>query len=518
MITPIIDRLNFENNPEIRALICHETLYYSDKVTKIKEWRFNSSRNFLVTDQAIYNLKEFTCQRKIELSKIKGITINGINDRLIIHGQDGEYDYLIETPNKLELITTIEKLYESLTSKELLFSIQKEHKKLLSFVATKLEKKKNPKICKIDYNNLMSIREYIESEGNININSHPATKELSKLFIQNNKYKDENISNFQILKIIGKGSGSYIYLANYQNENVVLKVIDKLHIVNNNLIPQIQLEKNILSSFNQKFLVQLKFFFMTNTQIIFVMPFYQGGDLYQLLIKKQKFDETKVAFYLVQVANMLNFLHSHNLIYRDLKPENLLIDNNGYLKLCDFGLCKIIEVKNELSNSFCGSAEYISPEIISGNGYDYMSDWWAFGILCYELLFGIPPFYDNSVERIFDLICTTQLHFPSEINISDDTKDFLCRLLDKDPKKRLGCKKGFDEIINHKFFQAVIPDKIIKGVSSPPITIDINNDNLTLNFDQMYINMKPEIIENIEPQEMTKINEFQNQFEELKKE
>ena len=110
MITPIIDRLNFENNPEIRALICHETLYYSDKVTKIKEWRFNSSRNFLVTDQAIYNLKEFTCQRKIELSKIKGITINGINDRLIIHGQDGEYDYLIETPNKLELITTIEKL------------------------------------------------------------------------------------------------------------------------------------------------------------------------------------------------------------------------------------------------------------------------------------------------------------------------------------------------------------------------------------------------------------------------
>ena len=517
MITQINDTLNFGNNPEIKSLICHETLYFSGKVIKIHGWLWNNERNFIVTDQSIYNLKNFYCKRKIDISKLKGITISKVSDQMVFHGEGSEYDYLIETSLRKLLIETIEKIYESITGKELLFSIQNT-KNLKDFVTTKKDKASNSSFSKMDLEHLMSIREFIESDGNININSHPETQKLSEIFKENNKYKDENLSNFQILKVIGKGPGSYIYLSKYEGENVVLKVIDKLHIVNNNLIPQIQLEKNILSSFNQKFLVQLKFFFMTNTQIIFVMPFYQGGDLYQLLIKKQKFDETKVAFYLVQVANMLNFLHSHNLIYRDLKPENLLIDNNGYLKLCDFGLCKIIEVKNELSNSFCGSAEYISPEIISGNGYDYMSDWWAFGILCYELLFGIPPFYDNSVERIFDLICTTQLHFPSEINISDDTKDFLCRLLDKDPKKRLGCKKGFDEIINHKFFQAVIPDKIIKGVSSPPITIDINNDNLTLNFDQMYINMKPEIIENIEPQDMSKINEYQSQFEELKNE
>ena len=517
MITPIIDKLNLGNNQEIRALICHETIYYSDKVTKIREWRWNNQRNFLVTDQAIYNLKEFSCQRKIEISKLRGFTISALSDRIVIHGQDGEYDYLIETPNKLELITTIEKIYESLTSKELLLSIQKEHKKLLDFVATKKEKNKNPQLCKIDYNNLMSIREYIESEGNVNINSHPQTKKLSILFRENNKYKDEKLSNFEIIKIIGKGAGSYIYLAKYQNENVVLKAIDKLYIVNNNLIPQIQLEKNILSSFNEKFLIQLKFFFMTNTKIIFVMPFYQGGDLYQLQTKRKKFDETTVAFYLVQVANMLHVLHSNNILYRDLKPENLLLGNDGYLILCDFGLCKIIEEQKELSNSFCGSAEYISPEIIAGYGYNIMSDWWSFGILCYELLFGIPPFYDNSVDRIFNLISTTQLNFPSNINISDDTKTFIIRLLKKNPNERLGVK-GYDEIIQHPFFSSVRYEKIINRSTKTPIPMNISNDNLTLNFDEMYINIKPEIIENIEPQDMTKINEFQSQFEELKTE
>ena len=516
MITPILDYLNLGNNPEIRALICHETLYYSDKVKKIREWRWDVQRNFIVTDQAIYNLKEMTSQRKIEIAKLKGFTISSLSDRIVIHGINGEYDYLIETPRKLELITTIEKIYESLTSKELLFSIQKKHKKLLDFVATKVEKKNDPLICKIDYNNLMSIREYIESEGNININSHPKTKILSSLFKENNKYKDEQLSNFKIIKIIGKGSGSYIYLANYQDENVVLKAIDKLHIVNNNLIPQIQLEKNILSSFNEDFFVQMNFFFMTETKIIFVMPFYQGGDLYQLQVKKKTFDESKVAFFLVQVANMIKFLHEKNIIYRDLKPENLLLDDNGYLKLCDFGLCKIIEEPNELSNSFCGSAEYISPEIISGNGYNKMSDWWSFGILCYELLFGVPPFYDNSVERIFDLISTTQLNFPSHINISKETKQFISQLLQKNPTQRLGYK-GFKEIASHPFFQSVVFDKIIQGITKTPIPM-INSNDLTSNFDQLYINMKPEIIENIEPQEMTKINEFQNQFEELKKE
>ncbi len=306
----------------------------------------------------------------------------------------------------------------------------------------------------------MSIREYIESEGNININCYSQTEILSEIFNQNNRYKEEKLSNFKILKVIGKGCSSYIYLSLYQNENVVLKVIDKLYIINNSLITQIELEKNILSSFNEDFFVQIHFYFMTETKIIFVMPFYQGGDLFQFQVKKKTFDESIVAFILVQVANMIKYLHERNIIYRNLKPENLLLNNDGYLKLCDFGLCEIN--KNESELCFCGSAEYISPEIINGKGYNYISDWWSFGILCYELLFGIPPFYDKSIDKIFDLISSTQLSFPNHKYISNDTKDFIVKLLEKNPEKRLGYNQGYDVIISHPFFNRVNADKIIK--------------------------------------------------------
>ena len=514
MITQIHDTLKIGNNPEIKSLICHETLYFSGKVTKIRSWRLNCERNFVITDQAIYNLKNFNCKRKIEIQKLKGLTISKVNNQLVIHGEGNEYDYLIDSPLKFILVETIEKVYESLTGKELLFSIQG-GKNLKEFVTTKSEKGKNPNLSKINTNNLMSIREYIESEGNININSHPQTEILSEIFNQNNKYKDEQLSNFKIINIIGKGAASYIYLSLYQNEYVVLKVIDKLYIINNSLIPQIQLEKNILSSFNEDFFVQIKFFFMTETKIIFVMPFYQGGDLYQLQMKKKTFDESKVAFFLVQVANMIKFLHEKNIIYRDLKPENLLLNNDGYLKLCDFGLCKIIENESELSSSFCGSTEYISPEIISGKGYSFISDWWSFGILCYELLFGIPPFYDKSIDRIFFFFSSTELSFPSDINISNDTKDFLIKLLKKNPEERLG-SKGYEQIIAHPFFNSVIVDKIITKKTNTPIPISISDSDLTMNFDNIYTNMNPQIIENIEPKDMAKIKENEKLFEELK--
>ena len=291
----IFDNLNYKDNPEIKSIINNENIYFSGKVTKIRDWRWNQERNFIITDKAIYNLKNLSNQRKINITKIKGFTISKLCDQLVIHGDDDEYDYFIETPLKKNLIETVENIYEILTGKELLFSIQNTIN-LRDFVTTKKEKSKNPKLSKFDTSHLMSIREYIESEGNININSHLQTQKLSILFNKNNKYKEEKLSNFKLLKIIGKGKGSYIYLSKYQNKNVVLKVIDKLYIINNSLIPQINLEKNILSSFNEDFLVQLEFFFMTETKIIFVMPFYQGGDLYQLQIKKRHLMKQKQHF------------------------------------------------------------------------------------------------------------------------------------------------------------------------------------------------------------------------------
>ena len=153
------------------------------------------------------------------------------------------------------------------------------------------------------------------------------------------------------------------------NNNYVLKVISKYYLISNNLIDQIYLEKNILSHLNKNFISELYFYFLTDTKIIFVLPFYQGGDLLNFIQKKIKIDEDLLRFYTVQTF-MLNELHKNNIMYRDIKPENLMINNDGYLKLIDFGNCKIIE-NDELSCSLIGNPCCVSPEMISGKGHNY---------------------------------------------------------------------------------------------------------------------------------------------------
>jgi serine/threonine protein kinase len=334
----------------------------------------------------------------------------------------------------------------------------------------------------------MSIREFIDSDGSLSINTHPNSQKLEDEFKKDNKYR-EGISfmHFEIISLIGKGNTANIYLANYEGEMVALKVIDKAFIYQMEMIDKILLEKNILSSFSdEKFLCHMKFFFMTNTKICFVLPFYPGGDLFTMLENKGPFDEATAGFYGAQVAHMISFLHSKNIVYRDLKLENLMVNENGYLVLIDFGSCKVIEEKTELQCSFDGSIDYMAPEVISGDGHGMMADWWSFGILIYELLCGKPPFHEGSTERILDLITTSNIRFPSKMRVSSVTRDFIVRLLKKNPKERIG-QNEFQQIVTHHFFQGSNVNSVINQKYSPPLTPNISGDPLA-NFESIYTN------------------------------
>jgi len=513
-----IDKLKFEDNPIVKEKIGSENIYFSDKLIKINTSIITKrqERNFLITDQAIYNFKGMELKRRMKIEDIKCITVAKLSDQFIVHGNEREYDYLLVTTERKKIINILQAVFEILTQKDLLFCIKNE-RDLCRYLVSKKERRKYPYLFKIESPDLMSIREFIDSDGNLNINTHPNSQKLEEEFKSNNTYKNDiTFSDFNIIALIGQGNTSNIYLANYKNELVTLKVIDKAYIYDNDMIFHILLEKNILSSFtDEKYLCHMKFFFMTETKICFVLPFYRGGDLYSLLESKGPLDDATAAFYGVQIAQMLSFLHSKNIVYRDLKLENLMLDDNGYLVLIDFGSCKIIEEKLELQSSFDGSIDYMAPEVITGEGHGMMADWWSYGILMYELICGKPPFHEGNTDRILDLITTANVKFSSKIKASSITRDFINKLLQKSPKDRIG-QNDFNQITSHHFFQSANIDGILSQKLTPPLMPNISKDDPLANFENIFTNQK---IENFEestnPEEL---EQFKDLFDDFKNE
>ena len=492
-----IDKLNFEDNPIVREKIGSENIYFSDRLIKINTSIITKKqeRNFLITDQAIYNFKGLELKRRMRIEDIKCITVARLSEEFIIHGNEREYDYLLVTPERKKIINILQAVFEIITQKDLLFCIRNE-RDLCRYLVSKKERKKFPYLFKIQPQDLMSIKEFIDSGGSLNINTHPNTQKLEDEFNKNKTYqKDITFSDFNILALIGQGNTANVYLANYKKELVALKVIDKAYIFDNDMIDNIFLEKNLLSSFaEENFFCHMKFFFMTDTKICFVLPFYRGGDLYSFLETKGPLDDSTAAFYGVQIVHMLSFLHSKNIVYRDLKLENLMIDDNGYLVLIDFGSCKVIEEKTELQSSFDGSIDYMAPEVITGEGHGMMADWWSCGVLMYELICGKPPFHEGSTDRILDLITTANVKFSSKIKASSITRDFINKLLQKSPKERIG-QNGFNQITSHHFFQSINIDAILNQKLTSPLLPNISEDDPLANFENIFTNQE---IENFE--------------------
>ena len=184
------------------------------------------------------------------------------------------------------------------------------------------------------------------------------------------------------------------------------------------------------------FLIGLKGTFQTDSHIYFIMDYACGGELFTLLRKEGQFLNDVALFYTVEAVLALEYMHSLNVVYRDMKPENLLIGADGHLKITDFGFAKVV---TDRTYTLCGTPEYIAPEVIKNEGHGKSADWWALGILIYEMLIGTPPFYDNSPMKIYEKILEGDLFFPCEIDVR--AINLIKKLLISDPKKRLNNAK-----------------------------------------------------------------------------
>ena len=305
---------------------------------------------------------------------------------------------------------------------------------------------------------------------NLTLDFKPLTKDSKPL----------SIDDFELLKVIGKGSFGKVMQVKKKDTGKIyaLKSIRKSHIVNKMEVTHTLAEKFVLSKVNSPFIVPLKFAFQSNEKLYLILSFINGGELFYHLQKSRKFSLIRAKFYICELLSAIETLHSLNIIYRDLKPENILLDYQGHIALCDFGLCKINMKLNEKTNTFCGTPEYLAPELLLNKGYTRVVDFWTLGILLYEMLTSLPPFYDEDVSIMYKKILNDELLFPNDID--NITKDLIKNLLNRDPNKRLGIN-GVEEIKNHEFFKDIDWIKLNNKGYIPPYkplvkdSMDISN-------------------------------------------
>lgn len=301
-----------------------------------------------------------------------------------------------------------------------------------------------------------------------------------------------SIDDFELLKVVGKGSfGKVMQVMKKDTHRIyALKTIRKAHIISRSEVAHTLAERSVLAQINNPFIVPLKFSFQSPEKLYFVLAFVNGGELFHHLQKEQRFDINRARFYAAELLCALECLHGFNVIYRDLKPENILLDYTGHIALCDFGLCKLDMKDEDRTNTFCGTPEYLAPELLTGAGYTKTVDWWTLGVLLYEMLTGLPPFYDENTNDMYRKILTEPLHFPGPEIVPPAARDLLTRLLDRNAEKRLGAK-GAAEIKAHYFFHSIDWRKLLERKYEPSFKPNVADAKDTDNFDVEFTREAP---------------------------
>lgn len=273
---------------------------------------------------------------------------------------------------------------------------------------------------------------------------------LLKLELVDSNKRKVCIEDFEPLVLIGKGSFGRVYQVRKIDTGryFAMKVLSKKDIVARNEVAHTKNEQLILKATSEHpFLVSLKYSFQTESKLYLVMDFINGGELFHHLRAEGRFKEDKARFYSCEVILAIEFLHLNAVIYRDLKPENILLDSCGHIMITDFGLSKQNMAIGVTTHSFCGTSEYLSPEVLLGKGYNKGVDWWTLGILMFEMMVGQTPFYSNNKQEMYHKIVYDPVPFP--FFLSKSAESVIAALLHKDPVERLGCDVIDAEEIKH---------------------------------------------------------------------
>uniref|UniRef100_A0A665WYF7 non-specific serine/threonine protein kinase n=1 Tax=Echeneis naucrates TaxID=173247 RepID=A0A665WYF7_ECHNA len=299
---------------------------------------------------------------------------------------------------------------------------------------------------------------------------------------------------FELRKVLGQGSFGKVFLVRKitgpdAGQLYAMKVLKKATLKVRDRV-RTKMERDILVEVNHPFIVKLHYAFQTEGKLYLILDFLRGGDLFTRLSKEVMFTEEDVKFYLAELALALDHLHGLGIIYRDLKPENILLDEDGHIKLTDFGLSKESIDHENKAYSFCGTVEYMAPEVVNRRGHTHSADWWSYGVLMFEMLTGTLPFQGKDRKETMTMILKAKLGMPQFL--SSEAQSLLRNLFKRNPANRLGAgPDGVEEIKRHQFFNTIDWNKLYRREIYPPFKPAAGRPDDTFYFDPEFTAKTP---------------------------
>lgn len=323
-------------------------------------------------------------------------------------------------------------------------------------------------------------------------------KETAKVEASSGSENKLGIEDFQLLRVIGRGSYAKVLQVEHKRTKRIyaMKVIKKELVNDDEDIDWVQTEKHVFeTATNYPFLVGLHSCFQSESRLFFVIEFVNGGDLMFHMQRQRRLPEEHARFYSAEICLALNFLHERGIVYRDLKLDNVLLDAEGHIKLTDYGMCKEGLWPGDKTNTFCGTPNYIAPEVLRGEDYDCSVDWWALGVLMFEMLAGRSPFDvvgnadnpdQNTEDYLFQIILEKTIRMPRSVSVK--AASMLKGFLNKNPTERLGChpQTGFNDIQSHPFFRAIDWEQLEQKLITPPYKPLIRSERDLDHFDPAF--------------------------------
>ncbi|XP_036799508.1 ribosomal protein S6 kinase alpha-6 isoform X4 [Oncorhynchus mykiss] len=307
---------------------------------------------------------------------------------------------------------------------------------------------------------------------------------------------------FELLKVLGQGSFGKVFLVRKvtgpdAGQLYAMKVLKKASLKVRDRV-RTKMERDILVEVNHPFIVKLHYAFQTEGKLYLILDFLRGGDVFTRLSKEVMFTEEDVKFYLAELALALDHLHHLGIVYRDLKPENILLDEAGHIKLTDFGLSKESVDVDKKAYSFCGTVEYMAPEVVNRRGHTQSADWWSLGVLMFEMLTGTLPFQGKDRNETMNMILKAKLGMPQFLSL--EAQSLLRMLFKRNPANRLGAgADGVEEIKRHAFFSSIDWNKLYRTELQPPFKPAAGKPDDTFCFDPEFTAKTPKDSPGIPP-------------------